>query len=330
MKRRDFIALLSGAATASLAWPLAAPAQQSAMPVIGLLSNSSKRLDALRLSAIWQGLGEAGYFEGQNVVSQYRGAEDRYELLPVLGADLVRQRPAVIVTLGGPTSALAAKGASTTVPIVFTATGDPVKLGLVASFNRPGGNVTGVATLTNVVVAKQFEAIHEMLPQARLIGCLLNPNNPNTEVDAKEAQEATRRRGLQLQLLHATNEIEIDSAFAVLTQTRADALVVVSDGFFNSRADQFAALAARHALPAVYSLREFATAGCLMSYGTGLADAYRQAGMHAGRVLKGEKPAELPVIQVTKVELVINVKTANTLGVTFPLSLLGRADEVIE
>jgi putative tryptophan/tyrosine transport system substrate-binding protein len=327
MRRREFIVLAAGAA---VAWPLAARAQQPTMPVIGFLSNSSRQLDALRLGAVWQGLKEAGYVEGRNVASEYRGAEDRYELLQMLAADLARQQPAVIVTLGGPTSAVAAKAASTTVPVVFTVAGDPVKLGLVASFNRPGGNLTGVMTLTHIVVAKQFEAIHEMRPDARLVGCLVNPNNPNTESDTKEAHAAARGRGLQLQLLQAANEAEIDAAFAVLAQRRADALVVVADAFFNSRADQFAALAARHSLPAIYSLAEFARAGGLMSYGTVLAEAYRQAGIQAGRVLKGEKPADLPIFQATKVELVINLKAAKALGLTFPMTLLGRADEVIE
>src|SRR5262245_7661151 len=326
MKRREFITLLGAAA----AWPLAARAQQ-AMPVVGFLSIASQRFDdALRLVPFRAGLKEAGYVEGHNVSSEYRGAEDQLDRLPELAADLVRRRPAAIVTLSGPTSALAAKAASTTVPIVFTIAGDPVKLGLVASFNRPGGNVTGVTTLTNLVVAKQFEALHETVPAATVIGCLVNPNNPNTETDTSEAQAAARLLGLKLQLVHARNESEIQAAFANLAEKRVGAVVVVSDAIFNSRPEQLAALAKRHTMPAVYSLREFARAGGLMSYGTSLAEAYRQAGLHTGRILKGEKPEDLPVIQATKVELATNVKTAKALGVAFPLSLLGRADEVIE
>jgi len=326
MTRRELIALLGGAA----AWPLAARAQQAPMPVIGFLSSGSRQFDALRLAAFRGGLSEIGYVESRNVASEYRWAEDHYDRLPALAAELVRRQVAVIVPLGSQSTALAAKAASTTVPIVFTIASDPVRLGLVASLNRPGGNVTGVTSLASMFVAKQFEMLHETVPSATVIGCLVNPNNPNTETDTREAQEAARTLGLQLHILNASTEREIDTAFTTLTQKGADAVVVVSDGFFNSRPDQFAALAGRHALPAIYAFREFARAGGLMSYGTSIADAYRQTGIYTGRILKGEKPADLPVMQAVKVELLINLKTAKTLGLTFPLTLLGRADEVIE
>jgi putative ABC transport system substrate-binding protein len=327
VNRRELIAGFGGAA----AWPVVARAQQPAMPVVGLLSNSSRPFDEpVRLAFVRHGLREAGYVEGRNVVSEYRGAEDNYDRLPELAADLLRLRPAVVVTLGGPTVALAAKSATTTVPIVFSVAGDPVRLGLVASFNRPGGNITGSATMTDVVVAKQFEALHETVPAAMMFGCLLNPNNPNTQTDTRAAQDAGRALGRKVQIQLARNEAEIESAFATLAQTGAGGLVVVSDGFFNSRPGQFAALALQRRIPAIYSLREFAHAGGLMSYGTSLSESYRQAGVYAGRILNGEKPADLPVIQASKVEFAINGRTAKTLGVDFPLSLLGRADEVLE
>ena len=327
MKRRTFMTLLGGAT----AWPLAARAQQAAMPVIGFLSTSSQEVDdALRLAPFRDGLKEVGYVEGRNVASEYRGAENHYDHLPELAADLLRRQVAVIVALGGPPPALAAKAASITVPIVFAMGGDPVKLGLVASLNRPGGNITGVIVFAETIVAKQFEALHEAVPTATMIGCLLNPNNPNTEMLAREAQEATLTLGQKLEVLHARNETEIEMAFATLVQKRVGALVVVADGLFNSRAEQLAALATRHRLPAIFSLREYVKVGGLMSYGTNLAEAYRQAGVYTGQILKGVKPGDLPVIQLSKVELVINVKTAEMLGISFPLSLLGRADEVIE
>jgi putative tryptophan/tyrosine transport system substrate-binding protein len=318
-------------ARGAAAWPLAARAQQPAMPVVGFLSIASRRVDdPLRLAFFWEGLKEAGYVEGRNVASEYRGAEGHYDRLPELAADLLRRHPAVIVAVGGPIPALAAKRANTTVPVVFAFVGDPVKLGLVASFNRPGGNVTGVAPIPYTIVAKQFEALHETVPTAMVIGCLLNPDNPNTETHTREAQEAAHALGRKLELLQARDETEIETAFATLGRKGIGALVVVPDAFFNSRPEQFAALAARHMIPAIYSLHEFAKVGGLMSYGFSNADAFRLAGVHASRILNGAKPADLPVIQATKVELVINVKTAKTLGITFPLSLLGRADEVIE
>jgi putative ABC transport system substrate-binding protein len=327
MRRRDFIRLVGGAAV----WPLAARAQQPAMPVIGFLSSGFRQSDeAFRLPPFREGLKEAGYVEGRNVESEYRWAEDHYDQLPELATDLLRRHPAVIVAVGGPIPLLAAKKATTTVPIVFAVTGDPVKLGLVANFNRPGGNVTGIAAFPGTIVAKQFEALHETVPTATIIGCLLNPDNPKTESDAREAQEAARTLGLELQILHARNETEIERAFATLVQKRGGGLVVISDTFFNSRPEQIAALAAQYLIPAIYSLHEFAMAGGLMSYGSSNKDSYRQLGVHTGRILKGENPADLPVIQSTKVELVINAKTANALGISLPLSLLGRANEVIE
>jgi putative ABC transport system substrate-binding protein len=328
MRRRDFIMLFGGAAAG---WPLVARAQQPARPVIGILSSTFRQLDdRLRLAPFREGLKEAGYVEGRNVAVELRWADDQYDRLPALAADLLNRQPAVIATLGGPNSALAAKAASETVPVVFTVSGDPIKLGLVASFDRPGGNVTGVTTLASVVAAKQFEALYETVPSATVMGCLMNPNNPNTEEDTKEAQKATHTLGVQLQILHARNETEIETVFATLPQKRVGALVIFSDGVFNSRPQQIAALAVRYMMPTSYSLREFARAGGLMSYGTNLSDAYRQAGVYTGRILKGDKPGDLPVFQATKVELIINLKTAKALGLTFPTALLVRADEVIE
>jgi putative tryptophan/tyrosine transport system substrate-binding protein len=326
MKRREFITLLGSA----VAWPLAARAQQSAVPVIGFLSNGWQQSDAVRLAAFRQGLNETGYVEGRHLAGEYRWAEDHYDRLPALAAELVRRPATVIVAVGGPASAFAAKGATKTIPIVFAMSSDPVKLGLVASLNRPGGNVTGATTLASMVVAKQFEVLHETVPKAMVIGFLVNPNNPSAEMDTREAQEATRILGLQLHISNASTESEIDTAFTTLAQNGASGVVVVADALFNSRPDQLVALAARHAVPTIYSLREFVEAGGLLSYGTSIADVYRQVGVYTGRILKGEKPGDLPVIQATKVELVINVKTAKALGLTFPITLLGRADEVIE
>jgi putative ABC transport system substrate-binding protein len=327
MNRREAITLLGGAAAA---WPLAGHAQQTAMPVIGFLSGGSQQSDVWRLAAFRRGLKEVGYIEGRNVVSEFRWADDRYDRLPALAAELAQSQPAVIVAVGGPASALAAKGASTTIPTVFAIAGDPVKLGLVASVNRPGGNATGVSTLFSSVVAKQLETLHELLPKAMVIGCLVNPSNPNVVTGTKEAQEAARALGLNLQFANASTEREIDTSIATLVQERVDALVVVTDPLFNSWPDQLAALAARHALPAIYPYREFASAGGLISYGATLTDPWYLAGAYAGRILKGEKAADLPVQQSTKVTLVINLKTAKALGIDVPPTLLARADEVIE
>jgi putative ABC transport system substrate-binding protein len=326
-RRRDFIALFGGTAVC----PLTALAQPTAMPVIGFLSPSSQQLDdALRLAPFRDGLKEVGYVEGRNVAIEYRGAEQHLDRLPELAADLVRRQVAVIVAAAGPQPALAAKAASTTVPIIFTISGDPVELGLVASYNRPGGNVTGVNLFPGTVVAKQFETLHEVVSPTAVMGCLLNPSNPNADTQTREAQEATRTLGRKLEVLHARNETEIESAFATIVQKHVGALVVTSDELFNNRPEQLVALTARHMLPTIYALREFAVVGGLMSYGTSFSDTYRQVAMYTDRILKGEKPADLPVIRLSKVELVINVKTANTLGVSFPLSLLGRANEVID
>src|SRR5262245_36279236 len=300
------------------------------MPVVGFLGMTTPDDFADRTAASREGLKESGYVEGQNVLIEYRWPEGNYDRLATLAADLVRRQVAVIAAVGGEPSPLAAKAATATIPIVFSIAGNPVKLGLVASLNRPGGNLTGVTTLASMVVGKQFEVLHETMPKAAVIGCLVNPTNPNTESDTKEAQEVTRILGLQLRVVNASTEHDIDAAFASYVQQRADAVVVVSDALFNSRPNHIVALAARYALPTIYSLREFPSAGGLMSYGTGLADAYRQAGIHTGRILKGEKPENLPIVQATKVELIINLKTAKTLGLTFPITLLDRAEEVIE
>jgi len=327
LKRRQFLTLLGGA---GVAWPLAAGAQQPAMPVIGFLSSGSQQSDVWRLVEFRRGLSETGYVEGRNVMSHFSWADEQYDRLPALATELARSQPAVIVAVGGPAAALAAKAASTTIPIVFAIAGDPVNLGLVASVNRPGGNATGVSTVFSSVAAKQLETLHEMLPKATLIGCLVNPKNPNAVTGTREAQEAARILGLRLQFVNAGTEPEIDVAFAALVHARVDALVVVTDPLFNSRPHQLAALAARYALPTIYPYREFAAAGGLISYGGNLTEPWYLAGVYAGRILKGEKAADLPVQQTTKLTLVINLKTATSLGLTLPPTLLARADEVIE
>jgi putative ABC transport system substrate-binding protein len=281
------------------------------------------------MTAFRQGLKEAGYVEGHNVAIEYRWAEGHYDRLPALAADLVRRQVAEIVTVGTP-AALAAKAASSTIPIVIGVGVDPVQIGLVASLNRPGGNVTGLAGLAVEVAAKRLEVLHELLRTSAAVALLVNPNNPVTEPETKVMRDAARSLGLQLHVLDASTEGEIDAAFEKLIELRAGGLVVSVDAFLNSQRAQIVALAARHAVPAIYGVREFATAGGLMSYGTDLADAYRQVGIYAGKILKGAKPADLPVQPVARVEFVINLKTAKTLGLTFPITLLGRADEVIE
>ena len=325
MRRREFIAGVGAAA-----WPLAGRAQRLTMPVIGYLNPESlqSRSDVIR--AFRQGLAETGFVEGQNVLIEYRHAESQYDRLPTLATELVRHSVAVIVA--GPTSAaLAAKAATTRIPIVFEVGGDPVELGLVASLNRPGGNLTGVTTLTLEVVAKRLELLHELVPAATSIALLLNPATRNTaDAQTKEAQRAATALGLRLQILNASSQIEIEIAFAALAQQRASALLVSPDPFFTDRREQIIAMTARSAIPTIYAWREYAAAGGLISYGTSRIDAYRLVGTYAGRILKGEKPADLPVQQSTKVELVLNMKTAKALGLTFPLTLLGRADEVIE
>jgi ABC-type uncharacterized transport system substrate-binding protein len=326
MRRREFITLLSGA----LAWPLAAQAQQSPLPVVGFLGAGSSKSDAFRADAARQGLLEAGYVEGRNVAFEYRWAGDQYERLPALAAELVRRDVAVIVAIGGNTSALAAKSATATIPIVFEIGGDPIGLGLVASLARPGGNITGVTFLVGTLTAKQFEVVHETVPKAALIGFLLNPTNADAEIKTKDAVAAAEAIGQKLLVVHARTDSELEAAFVTLVKQRAGALVVSAEPFFSSRREKIVELAARQSIPSIYSTREFVAAGGLMSYGTSITEALRLAGLYAGRILKGEKPADLPVQQSTKIELVINLKTAKALGLTMPISLLGRADEVIE
>jgi len=325
MKRREFITLLGGA----VAWPVAARAQP-AMPVIGFLGGESPDLWANLVRALQQGLHETGHVEGQNVTIEYRWAEGQYDRLPSLAADLVQHKVAVIHATDTP-AALAAKAATSTVPIVFTTGGDPIKLGLVASLRRPGGNVTGVTSLSVEVGPKRLELARELFPGATTVALLVNPANPLAATVSKDSQAVADTLGVRLHVLHASTEADFEAAFATAAQLRAAALVIsTADPLFNSHAAQLGALALRHSVPAIYQLREFATAGGLMSYTGSIRDSSRLAGVYTGRILKGEKPGELPVQQSTKVELIINLKTARALGLTVPLPLLGRADEVIE
>jgi ABC-type uncharacterized transport system substrate-binding protein len=327
MKRRAFITLLGGAAAA---WPLAARAQQPATPVIGFLHIASLETRRQEVASFYQGLKDIGYVEGQNVAIEYRWGENHNDRMPALAADLVRLQVDVIAALSTP-SILVAKTATTTIPTVFLTNGDPVKFGLVASLNRPGGNITGITLLGVEVVAKRFELLHKVVPRATNIGVLANPTNPQqTESETREARDAARSLGLELLIVNASNESEIDSAFATLVQQRAHALFVIGDALFTSRREQLVSLAARNAIPTIFTFREFALAGGLISYGSVLVDVYRQAGVYVGRILKGTKPADLPVVQATKLELVINLKTAKALGLDLPPTVIALADEVIE
>jgi putative tryptophan/tyrosine transport system substrate-binding protein len=328
VKRRELLLLLGGVITA---WSHVTRAQQKAMPVIGWLHVASSGQAAPFMAAFRQGLSETGYVEGQNVVIEYRWAEGHYDRLPALAADLVGRKVDLIVSAGGSLAVRAVKSATSTIPVVFEVGRDPVETGLVASFARPGGNLTGVSMLTAELNPKRFELLSELVPQARIIALLVNPNNSSgAERTTREVAEAARAKGVQLLILKAGTEGDFDAAFTTLVQRQAGALVVGADPFFNSRREQLVALASRHAVPAIYEWRDFAVAGGLISYGTSLTSVFRQLGTYAGKILKGAKPADLPVQQPTKFELVINLKTAKALNLTIPHSFLARADEVIE
>jgi len=325
ISRRAFIMLTGGGA---VLWPFALHAQQK-MPVVGFLDSSSLDVFQPFVAAFREGLAEAGFIDGRNIRIEYRWAEGHYDRLPLLAAELVRV-PVAVLAATGVTAALAAKAVTATIPIVFSTGGDPVKFGLVASLNRPGGNVTGVVNLGKILVPKQFELLHEVVPKAGTIAFLVNPNNAVAESDTSNVREAASAKGVQLQIVEASNESEIDIAFATLVQRQAGALVIQVDPFLDGRRGQLVALAARHAVPAIAAHREFAAAGGLMSYGTNLVGAYRLEGNYVGRILNGAKPADFPVQQSVKIELVINLKTAKALGLTVPQTLLARADEIIE
>jgi putative ABC transport system substrate-binding protein len=325
MKRREFITLLGSMA----AWPLAARAQRPAMPVIGFLKNTTAGASTLQVAAFRQGLNEMGFEEGRNLAVQYHYADNNYDRLSELAADLVR-RPVKLIVAAGDNPALAAKAATPTIPIVFAVAGDPVQLGVVANLNRPGSNVTGVSFFSITVTPKRLGLLHELVPRATVFGLLANPNNSSAEAEVEEAEAAARELGCKLVVVHATNSTDIDTAFATLVQKSAGAMVVAGDALFINRRDQILELAARNAVPASYNLREYAQAGGLMSYGADILDIYHQAGVYTGRILRGVKPADLPVMLPTKFPLVINLKTARALGLTVPPEVLAIADEVIE
>jgi ABC-type uncharacterized transport system substrate-binding protein len=327
MRRREFITLLGGVAAS---WPIAARAQQGAKPVVGLLQSSAPAATANMVAAFRRGLREAGYVEGQNVTIEYRSAEGQYDRLPGLAADLVRSQVAVLAATGGDASVLAARAATATIPIVFTIGGDPVELGVVASLNRPGGNVTGVTLLTSNLGAKRIGLLRELVPKGDLIGALVNPDYPAAAAQLKEVEIAAAGVGVRLIVANASAERDFEPAFAQLVLQRPSALMISADPFFHSRRDRIVALVARHAVPTIYEWRDYAVAGGLMSYGTNLTDSYRQAGVYVGRILKGEKPADLPVQVPVKFELTINLGTAKALGLEVPATLLALADEVIE
>jgi putative tryptophan/tyrosine transport system substrate-binding protein len=326
MRRRDFIGLVGSVA---IAWPLATRAQQDAFSMIGFLHGAS--LDSRRdeVTEFLRGLSDAHYVEGQNLAVEYRWAEGKYDRLPKLVADLI-DRQVGVITVFGTAAALVAKAATSTTPIVFLVGGDPVPLGLVGSLNRPGGRITGVTPLNDELAPKLLELLHELVPNAGAVGYLINPNNATSASLSRQVEVAARTTGQRVQILNASSERDFEPAFATLDEARAGGLCVQGDTFFNGRREQLVALAAHHSIPTVYAFRDYVTAGGLMSYGTSLRDAYRQVGVYAGRILNGEKPGDLAVQQSVKVELVININTAKTLGLTLPLSLIGRADEVIE
>jgi putative ABC transport system substrate-binding protein len=330
MRRREVIALFGGAAAAPLVRPLAAAAQQPTMPVIGYLGAASPEVGIQVIAALRQSLADAGYVEGRNVAIDARWAEGHYDRLPAMAAEFVRRQVAVIIATGGTAAALAAKAATTTIPVVFSVTDDPVKLGLVASIARPGGNATGVTFLLAELGAKQLGLLRELVPAATRIGLLVNPNNTTSEAQTKDVMAAASAIGARIDVVRAGDSREIEAAFATFVRDRADALLVGTDPFFYSRRVQLAVLAARHGIPAIYPVRENVAAGGLMSYGTSLAEVYRQVGAYTVRILKGAKPADLPVVRSTKFELVINLPTARALGLDVPPMLLARADEVIE
>jgi putative ABC transport system substrate-binding protein len=327
IRRREFITLLGGAAAA---WPVAARAQQPAMPVVGFMSGRSPEDSAHLVAAFYQGLSEAGFVEGQNVAIEFRWARGQYGRLPGLAAELVVRRVTVLIGLGGDASAVAAKQASSTIPIIFGIGGDPIKAGLVDSFNRPGGNATGFTLWTSQLEPKRVGLLHELVPGAPLIGALLNPSRPSAAHELQEIEDATRTIGQKLFVANASNDAELNAAFMSLVQRQVGAMLVASDVFFDTRRDRIIAFATQNRLPVIYHFREYAVSGGLISYGPRITDAYKQAGIYAGRILKGAMPADLPVVQPTRFELVLNLQTAKALGLEIPPMLLARADEVIE